>query len=49
MMNSMRVLLPAQPNGTVITDSNGKSISIAKTSWDAVSHAFYIGFENSPG
>jgi hypothetical protein len=47
-LNSTRILLPAQPSATVITDSNGQTISDVKTSWDASSHTLYLGFANSP-
>lgn len=47
-LNSTRILLPAKPKATVVTDSNGQTISDVKTSWDASSHTLYLGFANSP-
>jgi hypothetical protein len=47
-LNSMRVLLPAKPKVTKVTDSNGQEITDAKTSWDASSNTLYLGFANSP-
>jgi hypothetical protein len=46
-LNSMRVLLPGKPKTTVVTDSAGKTISDANTSWDSSSNTLYIGFANS--
>ncbi|MBE7171597.1 MAG: hypothetical protein INR73_13485 [Williamsia sp.] len=46
--NSMRVLLPAEPKTFVLTDSKGEKLADIKSSWDAPSHTFYLGFENSP-
>ena len=47
-LNSMRVLLPAKPKVTKVTDSNGQEITDAKTSWDASSNTLYLGFANNP-
>ncbi|MEZ2339004.1 hypothetical protein AB6735_25385 [Mucilaginibacter sp. RCC_168] len=47
-LNSVRVLLPAQPKETKVTDSTGQNISDVKTSWDASSNTLYLGFGNSP-
>lgn len=47
-LNSMRVLLPDQPKGTIVTDSKGQVINEVKTSWDSSSHTYYMGFANSP-
>ncbi|WP_419699986.1 hypothetical protein [Mucilaginibacter sp. NFX135] len=47
-LNSVRVLLPAQPKETKLTDSTGQNISDVKTSWDASSNTLYLGFGNSP-
>jgi hypothetical protein len=44
----MRVLLPAKPKVTKVTDSNGQEITDAKTSWDASSNTLYLGFANNP-
>jgi hypothetical protein len=47
-LNSMRVLLPAKPKVTKVTDSNGQEMTDAKTSWDASSNTLYLGFANNP-
>jgi hypothetical protein len=47
-INSVRVLLPSQPKETVVTDSNGNTISDVKTSWDKSTNTLYMGFDNSP-
>ncbi len=47
-VNSMRVLLPAEPKATTLTDSKGTQLADVKTSWDAASHTLYLGFDNSP-
>jgi hypothetical protein len=47
-LNSLRVLLPAQPKETKVTDSNGQTIADLKTSWDTSSNTLYVGFANSP-
>jgi hypothetical protein len=47
-LNSVRVLLPAQPKETKVTDSTGQNISDVKTSWDASSNTLYLSFGNSP-
>jgi hypothetical protein len=47
-LNSARILLPAQPKETVVTDSEGKTITDVKTSWDTSSNTMYLGFANSP-
>jgi hypothetical protein len=44
----MRVLLPAQPSGVVVTDSKGQPVSDVQSSWDEGSHTEYLGFANSP-
>lgn len=46
--NSMRVLLPAKPMQTVVTDSKGENITDVQSSWDEGSHTLYLGFDNSP-
>lgn len=46
--NSMRVLLPAKPTGTLISDSKGQKVTDFKTSWDAASATCFLSFENSP-
>lgn len=46
--NSMRVLLPAAPKETVITNDKGEKISDVESSWDMASRTLYLGFDNSP-
>ncbi len=46
--NSVRILLPAAPTSATLTDSNGSKLTDVKSSWDAGSHTYYLGFENSP-
>ncbi|QTE36400.1 hypothetical protein J3L18_25210 [Mucilaginibacter gossypii] len=47
-LNSARILLPAQPKETVVTDNTGKTIADVKSSWDKSSKTLYLGFANSP-
>jgi len=47
-VNAMRVLLPAQPKTTTVTDNAGQTISDVKSSWDASSNTLFLGFANSP-
>ncbi len=47
-LNSVRVLLPAQPKEIVVTDSKGQVITDVKTTWDTSSNTLYLGFANSP-
>ena len=46
--NAMRVLLPAVPKKTTITDSKGKVITEIQVIWDATSKTCFLGFENQP-
>jgi len=46
--NSMRVLLPAAPVQTIVTDSKGEKIADVQSAWDAASGTLYLGFDNSP-
>lgn len=46
--NSMRILLPAAPVRTILTDARGGKITDLQSSWDAASHTYYLGFDNSP-
>ena len=46
--NSMRILLPAAPKETVITNDKGEKLSDVESSWDAASATLYLGFDNSP-
>jgi hypothetical protein len=46
--NSMRVLLPAAPTRTKLTNTKGETITDVTTSWDAASGTCYLGFDNSP-
>ncbi len=47
-LNSMRVLLPARPKTTTVTDNTGQTITDVKSAWDASSNTLYLGFANSP-
>ncbi|RWY52494.1 hypothetical protein [Mucilaginibacter gilvus] len=47
-LNSMRVLLPAQPKATKVTNSQGQQLTDVKTSWDESSNTVYLGFANDP-
>ena len=47
-LNSMRIFLPAEPKASILTDSKGEKLADVKSSWDAASHTFFLGFENSP-
>ncbi len=47
--NSMRILLPAAPEETVVTNDKGEKLSDVESSWDAASATLYLGFDNSPG
>jgi hypothetical protein len=44
----MRILLPAAPVKTVLTNSKGEPISDLQSSWDAASRTCYLGFDNDP-
>ncbi len=46
--NSMRMLLPAAPVTTKLTNSKGEKIDNVQSSWDAASHTCYLGFDNDP-
>jgi hypothetical protein len=46
--NSMRMLLPAAPVTTTLTNSKGEKIDNVQSSWDAASHTCYLGFDNDP-
>lgn len=46
--NVMRVLLPAAPKKTTVTDAEGKAMDQVTSSWDAVSKTNFISFENNP-
>jgi hypothetical protein len=45
--NVMRVLLPGEPKEASVTDAAGTRLP-AKTSWDASSKTYFLGFENNP-
>lgn len=47
-MNAMRVLLPAQPKTTTVSNSAGQTVSDVQSSWDASSKTLFMGFANSP-
>ena len=46
--NSMRILLPAAPVKTILTNSKGEKIDNVQNSWDAASRTCYLGFDNDP-
>ncbi|MBN9382348.1 MAG: hypothetical protein J0H74_16385 [Chitinophagaceae bacterium] len=46
--NSMRILLPAAPAQTTLTNAKGEKITDVQSSWDEASHTCYLGFDNSP-
>jgi hypothetical protein len=46
--NSMRILLPAAPAQTIVTDSKGEKATDVRSAWDAASGTLYLGFDNSP-
>lgn len=47
-LNSMRILLPAKPASTNVTDSGKQPLADVQSSWDESSHTLYLGFANSP-
>jgi hypothetical protein len=47
-VNSMRILLPAQPKKIVTTDQKDKELTNVRTSWDAGSKTLFMGFDNNP-
>ena len=46
--NAMRILLPAPPVKTIVTDARGKVLTGIQSSWDEKSRTCFIGFENNP-
>lgn len=46
--NSMRILLPAKPVKTILTDSKNEKLRDVTSSWDEGSHTLFLGFENNP-
>jgi hypothetical protein len=46
--NSMRILLPAEPKSTVVTNRAGVKVTDFKTLWDTRSKTYYMSFDNSP-
>jgi hypothetical protein len=46
--NSMRILLPGEPQKITLIDTKGQEVRVIKRSWDAVSHTCYLSFENDP-
>lgn len=46
--NSVRILLPAKPVTTTLTNSKNEKLADVKLSWDEASHTYYLSFENSP-
>ncbi|WP_256001832.1 hypothetical protein [Pedobacter deserti] len=47
-INSMRVLLPAEPRSVKVTNASGAELSGAKHNWHAASRTLHLGFDNSP-
>ena len=47
-INSMRILLPAAPEKSEAIDDKGNPITLIKKSWDAVSHIYFLSFDNNP-
>jgi hypothetical protein len=46
--NVMRILLPAAPKKIVVTDSEGKDVSLIKQEWDVKSKTCLLSFGNNP-
>ena len=46
--NSMRILLPAAPVTTALTNSKGAKIDNVQSSWNETSRTCYLGFDNDP-
>ena len=46
--NAMRVLLPAEPKKTIITDAKGQALTDYQSVWDKTSKTCLLGFENNP-
>jgi hypothetical protein len=46
--NAMRVLLPAAPKKTTITDAKGQVLNDNQSVWDATSKTCFLSFENNP-
>ena len=46
--NAMRVLLPAEPKKTTVTDAQGQTLTDFQSVWDATSKTCFLGFENNP-
>ncbi|HRP55783.1 hypothetical protein [Agriterribacter sp.] len=47
-INRMRILLPAAPEKTSVTDDKGAALTGIKKEWDAASRTLLLGFNNSP-
>jgi hypothetical protein len=47
-INSMRVLLPAEPKKITVTNAAGKEVEGLKSSWDSSSKTSFLSFDNSP-
>lgn len=43
----MRILLPAKPIETILTDSKGGVVANVKEDWDEITHTCFLQFENS--
>ena len=46
--NAMRVLLPAVPKKTIVTDSSGEILTSIRSVWDEPSKTCLLSFENHP-
>lgn len=46
-INSMRILLPAEPKNVIVSDQKGGKVEF-KSSWDAYSKTAYLSFDNQP-
>ena len=46
-INSMRILLPAEPKNIILSDQKGGKVEF-KSSWDAYSKTAYLSFDNQP-
>lgn len=46
--NVMRILLPASPKKTVVTDTSGQILTDVQNVWDPSSKTCFLSFENNP-
>ena len=47
-VNSMRVLLPAAPKSSVVTNGKGETLADVTSEWDESSKTVYLSFDNNP-